>query len=157
MDGLAHVAVVCNGGFVVITHNGGVSWTQTGLIGTVPSWAGFNSNAEWADNDTLYIASESPGSSSRVAKSTNGGLSFVRSDTGLPNVPISRLLVSPLDKNTVYAGTFLGVYRSTDGGAHWARFGAALPFVEVDDIYISPDGSFLRAATFGRGVWEIHP
>jgi hypothetical protein len=157
VDGLAHVAVVCNGGFVVITHNGGVSWTQTGLIGTVPSWAGFNSNAEWADNDTLYIASESPGSSSRVAKSTNGGLSFVRSDTGLPNVPISRLLVSPLDRNTVYAGTFLGVYRSTDGGAHWARFGAALPFVEVDDIYISPDGSFLRAATFGRGVWEIHP
>jgi hypothetical protein len=25
----------------------------------------------------------------------------------------------------------------------------------VDDLYLSADGSFLRVATFGRGVWEI--
>ena len=156
VDGLAHIAVVCNGGFVVVTHNGGVSWTQTRLIGTVPGWAGFNSNVEWADNSTLYIASESPSPAGRVAKSTNGGLSFTRADAGLPNVPVSRLLVSPLDKNTIYAATFLGVYRTTDAGATWARFGANLPMVEVDDIYMPPDGSFLRIATFGRGVWEIH-
>jgi hypothetical protein len=70
-------------------------------------------------------------------------------------VPVARLLVSPFDKNTIYAATFLGVYRSTNGGASWARFGANLPMVEVDDLYLSPDGSFLRVATFGRGVWEI--
>ncbi len=157
VDGLAHVAVVCNGGFVVVTHNGGVSWTQTGLIGTVPGWGGFNSNAEWADDNTLYIASENPGPGGRVAKSTNGGLSFVRADTGLPDVPVSRLLISPLGKNIIYAATFLGVYRTTDGGVSWARFGANLPFVEVDDLYMPPDGSFLRIATFGRGVWEIQP
>lgn len=157
VDGLAHIAVVCNGGFVVVTHNGGASWTQTGLIGTVSGWVGFNSNVEWADNNTLYIASESPNPAARVAKSTNGGVSFVRSDTGLPNVPVARLLVSPLDKNTIYAATFLGVYRSTDAGATWSRFGAGLPMVEVDDLYLAPDSSFLRIATFGRGVWEIHP
>jgi len=155
VDGLAHVAVACNGGFVVVTHNGGVSWTQSGLIGTVSGWVGFNSNVEWADNSTLYIASESPSSAARVAKSTNGGISFTRADTGLPNVPVARLLVSPFDKNTIYAATFLGVYRTTNGGASWARFGANLPMVEVDDLYLSPDGSFLRVATFGRGVWEI--
>jgi len=142
----------------VVTHNGGATWTQAALIGTVPGWQGFNSNAEWADNTTLYISSESPNQvSSRVAKSTDGGLTFTNASTGLPDVPVSRLVVSSLDKNTVYAATFLGVYRTTDGGAHWSRFGAGLPFVEVDDIYASPDGSFLRAASFGRGVWEIHP
>jgi len=155
VDGLAHVAVVCNSGFVIVTHNSDMSWTQTGLIGMVPGWGGFNSNVEWADNSTLYIASENPSPGGRVAKSANGGISFARADTGLPNVPISRLLVSPLDKNTIFAATFLGVYRTTDGGASWARFGSNLPFVEVDDLYLSPDGSFLRVATFGRGVWEI--
>ena len=156
-DGQNHVAVVCNGGFVVVTHNGGATWTQAGFIGTVPGWRGFNSSAEWADNNTLYISSESPASAARVAKSTDGGLTFVNVSTGLPDVPVSRLVVSPVDKNTVFAATFLGVYRTTDGGAHWSRFGAGLPFVEVDDIYMTPDASFLRIATFGRGVWEIHP
>ena len=156
-DGQNHVAVVCNGGFVVTTHNGGATWQQAALIGTVPNWQGFNSTAEWADNTTLYIGSESPVSGSRVAKSTDGGLTFVNASTGLPDVPVARLVVSPVDKNTVYAATFLGVYRTTDGGAHWSRFGAGLPMVEVDDIYIAPDASFLRIGSFGRGVWEIHP
>ena len=157
-DGQNHVAVVCNGGFVVVTHNGGTTWSQTPLIGTVAGWQGFNSNAEWADDTTLYIASESPiQGSGRVAKSVDGGATFTRADNGLPDVPIARLLVSSFDKNTIYAGTFLGVYRTTDGGAHWSRFGAGLPMVEVDDLYLSADGSFLRIASFGRGIWEIHP
>jgi hypothetical protein len=156
-DGQNHIAVVCNGGFVVVTHNGGATWTQAALIGTVPSWQGFNSTAEWADNTTLYIGSESPISGSRVAKSTDGGLTFTNVSTGLPNVPVARLVVSPVDKNTLYAATFLGVYRTINGGLTWSRFGSGLPFVEVDDIYIAPDASFVRVASFGRGVWEIHP
>jgi photosystem II stability/assembly factor-like uncharacterized protein len=157
-DGQNHVAVVCNGGFVVVTHNGGVTWSQTVLIGTVPAWQGFNSNVEWVDNSTLYISSESPiAGSGRVAKSTNGGTSFVRADSGLPDVPIIRLVVSPVDNNTLYAATFLGVYRTTNGGTSWSRYGAGLPFVEVDDIYVAPDASLLRIGSFGRGVWELHP
>jgi hypothetical protein len=157
-DGQNHVAVACNGGFVVVTHNGGATWTQAGLIGTVPAWQGFNATVEWADNTTLYIGSESPiAGSGRVAKSTDGGLTFTNVSSGLPDVPVIRLAVSPADKNTVFAATFLGVYRTTNGGASWSRFGAGLPFVEVDDIYIAPDASFLRIGSFGRGVWEIHP
>ncbi len=78
---------------------------------------------------------------------------------GLPDVPISRIIVDPRDAsgNTVYAATWIGVYRTTDGGANWSLFGAGLPRVEVSDLYIAPDGSFLRAATYGRGVWEVTP
>jgi hypothetical protein len=156
-DGLKNVAVVCLSGWVVMTHDGGATWHQTNLIATVPNWQGFNSNAEWADSDTLYVASESPFSGARVAKSTDGGLHFTDSSTGLPDVPINRVLVSPVDSSTLYAGTFLGVYRSTDAGASWSRFGTGLPQVEVHDLYMPPDGSFLRIATYGRGVWETEP
>jgi hypothetical protein len=127
------------------------------LIGTVPNWQGFNSNAEWADNSTLYLASESPIPAARIAKSTDGGLTFTRADLDIPDVPVNRVLVSPVNPNTLYAATFLGVYRSLDAGASWTRFGAGLPFVEVRDLYMTPDGSFLRVASFGRGVWEIQP
>jgi photosystem II stability/assembly factor-like uncharacterized protein len=155
--GLKNAAVVCNAGFVVFTHDGGATWGQTGLIETVAGWQGFNSTAEWANDSTLYIGSESPISGGRVAKSTDGGATFVRADAGIPDVPVNRVLVSPTDPNTVYAATFLGVYRSTNGGTSWSRFGAGLPLVEVRDMYLPPDGSFLRIATYGRGTWEIQP
>ena len=155
--GIGHVAVVCNSGFVVSTHDGGATWHQASLIATVPNWQGFNSNAEWADNDTLFVASESPFPGARVAKSTDGGLTFQDASTGLPDLPVNRVLASPADPSTLYAGTFLGVYRSTNGGASWDRFGSGLPQVEVYDLYMPPDGSFLRVATYGRGVWETQP
>jgi hypothetical protein len=155
--GLDRVAVVCNGGFVEVTHNGGKLWHEASLIDTVPNWQGFNANAEWADNHTLYIASESPFSGARVAKSSDGGLTFSDSSTGLPDLPVNRVLATPGNPSVLYAGTFLGVYRSTDAGATWSRFGNGLPQVEVHDLYMPPDGSFLRIATYGRGVWEIKP
>jgi photosystem II stability/assembly factor-like uncharacterized protein len=153
-DGLNNVAVVTNGGWVVVTHDGGATWHQTPLIGTVPNWQGFNANVEWADDNTLYVASESPFAGARVAKSVDGGLTFNDSSVGLPDLPINRVLVSQVNPNTLYAATFLGVYRSTDAGATWSRFGAGLPQVEVHDMYMPPNGSFLRIATYGRGVWE---
>src|SRR5215831_2407796 len=108
----------------------------------------------------LYLASENPNFNSiRLLKSTDGGATWSAAQTGLPDVPINRIIVDPGDgsEDTVYAATWIGVYRTTDGGATWSLFGAGLPNVEAADLYMSPDGSFLRVATYGRGVWEIRP
>jgi hypothetical protein len=58
-------------------------------------------------------------------------------------------------RKTIYAGTWLGVYESTDAGATWHLFGKGLPLVMVSDLYMPADGSFLRAGTYGRGVWDF--
>ena len=47
--------------------------------------------------------------------------------------------------------------RSADGGASWSRFGAGLPAVRTTGLYVTEDGAVLRAATYGRGIWEINP
>ena len=40
-------------------------------------------------------------------------------------------------------------------GATWTLFGHAMPQVVVSDLYMPPDGSVLRASTYGRSVWEF--
>ena len=40
-------------------------------------------------------------------------------------------------------------------GTTWARWGTGLPAVSIWDIGILPDGSVVRAATHGRGFWEL--
>jgi photosystem II stability/assembly factor-like uncharacterized protein len=141
---------------VLITADGGATWKQRNTL--VPGHLGYNSSVAWANNSVLYVASENPfGQSVYVVKSTDGGATWAAASNGLPNVPIQKLLAAPndLSGNTVYAATWLGVYRTTNGGISWSQFGAGLPTVEVSDLYMPADGSFLRASTYGRGVWDL--
>ncbi|MFP2926940.1 hypothetical protein ACLESO_17420 [Pyxidicoccus sp. 3LG] len=77
----------------------------------------------------------------------------------LPNVGINAVKYDPSDltNNTLYVGTELGVYRTTDGGQTWHRFGNGMPLVSVTELFISRTGAMMRAATYGRGLWEIYP
>ena len=40
-------------------------------------------------------------------------------------------------------------------GGTWTRLGTNLPNASVNDLQLSPDGSYLIAATHGRGLWTI--
>jgi hypothetical protein len=75
--------------------------------------------------------------------------------SGIPSVPINALAIDPTNSNNIYAGTDIGVYSSTDGGATWNPFGTGLPRSAVFDIAIQSPSRILRAATHGRGMWEI--
>jgi hypothetical protein len=74
---------------------------------------------------------------------------------GLPSVPINALVIDPLNSNHIYAGTDIGVYNSTDGGASWNPYGTGFPRSAVFDLAIQSPSRLLRAATHGRGIWEI--
>jgi photosystem II stability/assembly factor-like uncharacterized protein len=155
------VAVTGTRGQIAFTLDGCLTWTVKDLIALVPGYQGFNASPAWMPNGAgLYVAAESniPGSV-RVVKSLDRGNTWQRADGGLPNVPVFHLVVDPRDAsgNSLYAATALGVYRTTNGGANWTLFGAGLPTVRVIGLWISPDGGLLRAATYGRGAWEINP
>ena len=154
---LNNFGVLGNGGNLWSTTDGGATFTNRLLTTLAPGWPGFNSSLAYASNTTMYVANEAPiaPTVARVIKSTDGGATWSSATTGLPQVPINKLLVSTRDPNTVYAATWIGVYETTNGGASWHLFGKGLPVVTVSDLYMPTDGSYLRVSTFGRGVWEI--
>jgi hypothetical protein len=156
------IAIAANTGRVFLTYNGGSSWAQAGN----PINNGSYTSGIWFDRtnaQTVYLSSVAPDATkNHLWKSTDGGASWSTLDgtptasNGFPfGIPVHVVETDPKDPNTVYAGTDFGVYFSVDGGSNWSRFGSGLPMVAVRDLYIAPDASFLRAATFGRGVWEL--
>jgi len=90
-----------------------------------------------------------------VFVSSDGGNSWVARSNGLSQFPILVVRADPVDPNTLYCGSYDGVYASTNRGLSWNRFGSGLPSIFVEDLKVTSDGSTLRAATYGRGVWEI--
>jgi Abnormal spindle-like microcephaly-assoc'd, ASPM-SPD-2-Hydin len=102
-----------------------------------------------------------------VYRSTNGGASWTNISSNLPGAPANALMVDPNDANTLYVAMDTGVYATTAVGTCtsancWSVFGAGLPNSPVMVLAASAgistgDGRFgeLRAATYGRGIWEI--
>lgn len=91
-----------------------------------------------------------------IYMTSDGGTTWQARATGLPSFSAQTVRFDPTDPNTIYAGTDVGVYRSIDGGMTWDRFGTGMPAVSVYAVEPARDGSILRAATHGRGVWELN-
>lgn len=162
---LNRVAVGAASGFFDVTTNLGTSWTDINLIAAVPGFTGFISNVIWQDNQNIWITSTdlTPGAK-RVIKASIAnagdpwsGATYAVLQSGLPDLPVTRLYFDPRDAshNTIYAATHVGIYRTTNGGGTWSPFGNGLPTVRVNDIFMPPDGSTIRIATYGRGIWEL--
>src|SRR5205085_726716 len=74
---------------------------------------------------------------------------------GLTDSPVNALAVDPANSSVVFAGTDVGVYRSIDGGNNWNPYNTGIPKIAVFDLQIQNANRLLRAATHGRGIWEI--
>jgi hypothetical protein len=101
-----------------------------------------------------------------VYKSTDGGLTFTASNTGFPNsgnnITVNKLLVNPLNPNTIIAATSGGIYISTNQGTSWTLKGNAINMkdiqykpLDVNILYACNDGNFYRS-TDGGNTWNIN-
>jgi hypothetical protein len=73
------------------------------------------------------------------------------------DVPTHAIVVDPANPGIVYAGTDVGVFKGVKSGAAWSWtiFSQGLPEAAVTHLAIHADARLLRAATHGRGAWEI--
>ncbi len=160
----ANALAFATGSSVFTSVNGGSTWVRVSNAvtpGSIPGNVGAFSYIWYDTNDAnvVYLASVAlDATANHLWKSSNGGTSFTAIDVGngLPfGIPVHCIQNDPSNSSRLLAGTDFGMYISENGGSTWARYGQGLPMVAVRDFYIAPDGSFIRAATFGRGVWEI--
>jgi photosystem II stability/assembly factor-like uncharacterized protein len=97
-----------------------------------------------------------PGQTGHVFRTTIAGTTWQDISPAL-DVPFGGLALDGADTPTcIYVGTDLGVLRSVDDGASWTVLDDIhLPRAPVTDLVLSRGGGVLRAATYGRGVFEF--
>ncbi|HHG86462.1 MAG TPA: T9SS type A sorting domain-containing protein, partial [Bacteroidetes bacterium] len=72
----------------------------------------------------------------------------------LPTVPANCVVYQAGSDNGVYLGTDAGVYYRDDNLTDWVDYSNGLPFARVMELEINPLANRLRAATYGRSMWE---
>lgn len=96
-------------------------------------------------------------------QSTDAGAHWSDITSNLPNAPANSVLVDPNNANIVYVATDTGVYItqnvgtcSTTGSVCWNVYGSGLPNAPVVSLmyYFGNGAQVLRAATYGRGIWQ---
>lgn len=156
--------VTSSGGHVWVTTNanaGPASWAdQTGSIN--PSNFPISSIAiDGGDRtgQTAYVGIMGFGGS-RLWKTTNAGTSWMDFSGALPQAPVDAITIDS-SAGTIYVGTDVGVFASSTASPSWSEVGPAtgpgfLPEVAVTALQIFTVSGVkqLRAATFGRGLWE---
>lgn len=99
---------------------------------------------------------------SHVWKTTNAGVNWSDFTGNLPDAPVNSIVIDAGKPGTIYVGTDVGVFASSTTTASWTEVGPGLgqpgflPNVAVTSLQIFNSGGLkrLRAATYGRGIWE---
>lgn len=138
------------------TSNGGGTWNNR----TNAAW-GANEIRDIrinpSNNQEVYVALNNVG----IYRTQNAGTNWTDVTGNLGTLDVrevfSMVVDFSKDPRHIYVGTKHGVYGSQDGGTTWSKT-ANLPMLDVYELWLDSDitGSYLLAATHGRGIWKTY-
>ncbi|MFN6037513.1 MAG: VPS10 domain-containing protein, partial [Bacteroidota bacterium] len=150
------VIYVIKGNALFKTTNGGAAWTNitTGLPTT--SAAMTNLAVDPTDPNNVWVTFSGYSAANKIFVTTNGGTNWTNISTGLPNIPCNAVCFSPGSTNdAIYVGMDVGIYYRDNATNTWSPYFTGMPRCKISDLEVYAPTGKLRAATFGRGVWEV--
>ncbi len=156
---------------VYVGTGDGLIWLTTNAYDAAPTWVNV-SKAPLPQRPISHIAVDSsnykvayltyggfnaatPLQPGHVFRTADGGVTWSDVSGNLGDVPVNTLSIDPQNSATLYAGTDVGPMVSTNTGGTWAPLGTGFPIVATSEISINPFTGLLRAASYGRGAWEL--
>ena len=154
------------GGMVWRTVDGGAHWVnqtnglplhsyynyQTGTF--VPQGGGVWLAISSTDPNKLWLAQNESSTANKVYASVNGGTNWTAYSGTLPNRQVNCIVYEPGSNDGLYVGFEAGVYYRNAALSDWQAYNTGLPNARVSQLTIQTIARKLRAATFGRGVWQ---
>lgn len=144
------VIYVSESGKLYVTTNNGGNWTNSAnFSNSITSIAVSSSNT-----DHLWVTTGGFNAGKKVFKSVNGGYDWTNISGSIPNVPVNCIIYENGSNDDLYVGTRIGIYHINADMGDWESFNQGLPYLDIMDFAIHYGTRKLRAATYGRGVWE---
>ncbi|HHJ53332.1 MAG TPA: T9SS type A sorting domain-containing protein [Caldithrix abyssi] len=144
-----------SGSHIFRTTDGGNSWIE--ISGGLPVDSVSLTYIAVSDNDPdlLWVTFSGYKDGIKVYRSADGGSNWENISGSLPNLPVNCIAVEPMNANhPLYVGTDAGVYYRDDATGDWEAYNTNLPNVIVNELEIHSGSKTIKAASYGRGMWE---
>lgn len=149
-----HILYAADNGHIIRTTNGGGTWTD--ITGNLPanSVAITHIAVDFNNPMRVYVTMSGYNAGQKVYVNNTGGITWANISYNLPNIPANCIAVDSSTNGALFVGTDMGVYYTDATMSSWTKYSTGLPNVIVNDIDINYTNYKIRAATYGRGLWE---
>ena len=149
----SNIIVISRGDKIDKSINGGVSFV--GIKNNLPNHSiediAFDPNN---DDVIIVVNGRYENNSEKVYITTNGGASWTNITYNLGNMPLRSVIIDHTDSSNIYLGAEIGVYTMPINGNSWSLYNTNLPNCTVEEMEIVYGSNTIKAATWGRGMWE---
>jgi hypothetical protein len=133
------------------TTNGGTNWTNLNYPANL--WLN-QIEIHPEDPSKIWAIFSGFSAGNKVYYSTDGGSNWANISGTLPNIPVNTIVYEENSNDRLYIGTDVGIYYTDNSKTDWIPYSDDLPNVVIDELEIQYSSSKLKAATYGRGIWE---
>ena len=139
-------------GLIYMTDDGGNNWQS--INSNLPNNSISYIAVHPSNPDLVYVTQSGFSAGEKVFVSHDGGQNWTNISSNLPNLPVNCIVLQAGTNGGMYVGTDVGVYYTDSTLSNWQPFSDDLPNVGVEEMEIHYGTQKIRAATYGRGMWE---
>nr|WP_294933696.1 T9SS type A sorting domain-containing protein [uncultured Flavobacterium sp.] len=157
-------AVSASGGLWT-SNDEGQNWSKTATDNQIPQGSCSAVCIDYTNDNILYLSTGDAnyyGDGYGIYKSTDGGMTWASSNSGIGNRMALEILISPNNHNTLLACTTDGIWKSTDSGQTWLSTlngGAFKDMVykpnSLNTVYAVTDNTFWKSTDDGSTWTQI--
>ena len=147
------IMVISNYEFIDKSMDGGAIFTsiKNGLPNSSIMDIAFDPND---DNVIIVVYATHANDGQKVYITYDGGSTWINITYNLGDMPIHTVVIDHTNESNIYLGAEIGAYTKPMNATTWTLFNTDLPNTTVEELEIVNGSNTLKAATWGRGLWE---
>ena len=149
----SNIIVISNGNKIEKSINGGATFTS--IKNNYPDHSIQDIAFDPNDDEVIIIVNARyENNGEKVFITTNGGASWNNITNNLGDMPIHSVVIDHTDSSRIYLGAEIGVYTKLMSENVWSLYNPNLPNTTIEELEIVNGSNTIKAATWGRGLWE---
>ena len=150
----SRIMVATRGANIELSRNGGISFSS--IRANLPNKSITDVAFDPNDDDVIVVVNAThQNDGQKVFITFNQGFTWNNITHNLGDLPIRSVVIDHTEASTIYVGTELGIYKKAMDADNWELYSPGLPSVSVPELEVVYGSNTLRAATWGRGLWEF--